>query len=147
MSANTSAPLAELADVAILVDTGPEVVTGSTRMKAATAQKLVLNTFSTATMVRMGKTYSNLMINVVATNAKLRRRMVTMLQQASGVDEAAAERALAEADGQIRPALVALLAGASVADASRVLAELSPDPSRREDPAGIRTATERLREG
>ena len=147
VSANTSAPLAELADVAILVDTGPEVVTGSTRMKAATAQKLVLNTFSTATMVRMGKTYSNLMTDVVATNAKLRRRMVTMLQQASGVDEAAAERALAEADGQIRPALVALLAGASVADASRVLAELSPDPSRREDPAGIRTATERLREG
>ncbi|GAA1389296.1 N-acetylmuramic acid 6-phosphate etherase [Luteococcus peritonei] len=146
VSANPQAPLAELADVAILVDTGPEVVTGSTRMKAATAQKMVLNTFSTATMVRMGKTYSNLMIDVVATNAKLRRRMVTMLQQASGADEQAAERALAEADGQIRPALVALLSDASVDEAARVLAELPPDPSRREDPAGIRTAAERLRQ-
>lgn len=144
VSANPAAPLAELADVAILVDTGPEVVTGSTRMKAATAQKMVLNTFSTATMVRMGKTYSNLMIDVVATNAKLRRRMVTMLQQATGADDAAAEQALADADGQIRPALVALLAGVDVSSAAQALAELPPDPSRVDDPAGIRTAAARL---
>lgn len=144
VSANPAAPLAELADVAILVDTGPEVVTGSTRMKAATAQKMVLNTFSTATMVRMGKTYSNLMIDVVATNAKLRRRMVTMLQQATGADDAAAEGALAQAGGQIRPALVALLAGVDVTAASQALTDLPPDPSRLDDPAGIRTAAARL---
>ncbi len=144
VSANPAAPLAELADVAILVDTGPEVVTGSTRMKAATAQKMVLNTFSTATMVRMGKTYSNLMIDVVATNAKLRRRMVTMLQQATGADDAAAEGALAQAGGQIRPALVALLAGVDVTAASQALTDLPPDPSRVDDPAGIRTAAARL---
>ncbi len=84
--ANPRRRVAASADVHVCVDTGPEVLTGSTRMKAGTAQKLVLNAFSTATMVRLGHTYSNLMTGVVATNAKLHGRMVGILIQASGRD-------------------------------------------------------------
>ncbi|MEK8228295.1 N-acetylmuramic acid 6-phosphate etherase [Oerskovia sp. M15] len=94
VSANPEALLASRVDVAILVDTGPEVVTGSTRMKAATAQKLVLNTFSTATMIRLGKTYSNLMIDVRPTNQKLRARIVRMLVQATGLGTDECEQVL-----------------------------------------------------
>ena len=99
-------------DVFIGVDTGPEVVTGSTRMKAATAQKLVLNAFSTAVMVRLGRVYSNLMIDMVATNAKLRGRMISILVEATGCAEEDCRRALAEADGDLKTALVALVSGA-----------------------------------
>ena len=108
VSANPDAPLAAGVDVAILVDTGPEVVTGSTRMKAATAQKLVLNTFSTATMIRLGKTYSNLMIDVRPTNQKLRARIVRMLVQATGLGSAECEDVLRAADGEVHVALVML---------------------------------------
>ncbi|MFE9233346.1 N-acetylmuramic acid 6-phosphate etherase [Cellulosimicrobium funkei] len=118
VSANPDAPLAAGVDVAILVDTGPEVVTGSTRMKAATAQKLVLNTFSTATMIRLGKTYSNLMIDVRPTNQKLRARIVRMLVQATGLGSAECEDVLRAADGEVHVALVMLLAGVE-ADAAR----------------------------
>jgi N-acetylmuramic acid 6-phosphate etherase len=122
VSANPGAPLAALADVAVLVDTGPEAITGSTRMKAATAQKIVLNTFSTAVMVRLGKTYSNLMVDVRATNAKLRARLVRLLTQATGLEPEECARVLADAAGEVPTALVVLLGGVDVAAARAALA-------------------------
>lgn len=121
VSANPAAPLAEGVDVAILLDTGPEAVTGSTRMKAATAQKIVLNTFSTATMVRLGKTYSNLMVDVRATNAKLRARLVRLLSQATGLEPEVCAPVLTEAGGQVQVALVMLLADVGAASARAAL--------------------------
>lgn len=113
----TSHPGAELtayADHLLAADTGPEVLTGSTRLKAGTAQKLILNMFSTAVMIRLGRTWSNLMVDVVATNAKLRGRVVRILQEASGADDEQARTALDAADGQLKPALLSLLAGVPV---------------------------------
>lgn len=121
ISANPEAPLAAEADLHIGLDTGPEVIAGSTRMKAGTAQKLALNAFSTAVMVRLGRTYSNLMIHLVATNGKLRGRLVSMLVQATGADEAACTDALTAADGEAAVALVALLAGAPADRARQAL--------------------------
>lgn len=144
VSNNPTAPIAEFADVAVLPDTGPEVVTGSTRMKAATAQKMVLNTLSTATMIRLGKTYQNLMINVVATNAKLDKRMVQMVAQASGVDEDVAASLLAEAQGDLRLAIIAALAGAEVERAAGAASAHRPDPNRVGDPSGVRAAVAML---
>lgn len=120
--ANPKAEAAALVDVFIGVDTGPEVVTGSTRMKAGTAQKLVLNTFSTAVMVRLGRVYSNLMIDLVATNAKLRGRMISILMEATGCAEEVCQRALQEADGDLKTALVSLVSGAGIAAARDALA-------------------------
>ncbi|HEX6471158.1 MAG TPA: N-acetylmuramic acid 6-phosphate etherase [Streptosporangiaceae bacterium] len=109
ISSNPASPYAGEVDVHIGVDTGPEVIMGSTRMKAGTAAKLVLNSISTATMVRLGLTYSNLMVGVNATNMKLRARLVRMLVAATGMERAGCERALAEAGGDTRVALVCLL--------------------------------------
>jgi N-acetylmuramic acid 6-phosphate etherase len=108
-------------DVFLGVDTGPEVVTGSTRMKAATAQKLVLNALSTTVMVRLGRVYSNLMVDLVATNAKLRGRMISILMEATGLGEEACRRAIAEADGDLKVALVSVLSGAAMAEARAAL--------------------------
>ncbi|WP_347041347.1 N-acetylmuramic acid 6-phosphate etherase [Brachybacterium nesterenkovii] len=144
VAANVHAALAPLADEAILLDVGPEVVTGSTRMKAATAQKLTLNALSTATMVRLGKTYSNLMIDVRPTNAKLVARTVRMLVQATGAAAARAADVLEAADGSVRVALVALLAGTDVERARAAADRFAPDPARTGDPAGIRSAAESL---
>lgn len=148
VSANPVAPLATLADVAVLPDTGPEVVTGSTRMKAATAQKMVLNAISTAAMVRLGHTYGNLMVDMVPTNAKLRRRSVRMLRQASGRPAPECETALSAA-GDVRTALVALLAGLPAESAGsepvrRALRAYPPDPTRPGDPSGLRSAVAAL---
>ena len=140
ISANPAAELAPLADHPILLDVGPEVVTGSTRMKAGTAQKLTLNALSTATMVRLGTTFGNLMIDVRPTNAKLVARTVRMLVQASGVDPQHAARVLEAAGGSVRVALVALLAGAEVDAAREVLERFPRDAGRLGDPAGIRSA-------
>lgn len=109
VSANPEAEIAGLADVHVCVETGPEVLTGSTRMKAGTAQKLVLNTFSTATMVRLGRTYSNLMTSVVAKNAKLHGRMVAILVEATGADRESCIQVLTESDGDLKVALVRIL--------------------------------------
>lgn len=100
--------LAAHADTVIAVNTGPEAVSGSTRMKAGTAQKLVLNAFSTTLMVRLGKVYGNLMVDVQVTNLKLRRRAARLIQQATGVDAATAERAFDEADGDVKAAIAGL---------------------------------------
>ena len=110
--------LLPLAAVGLVAATGPEAITGSTRMKATTAMKLILNSFSTSLMIRLGKTYSNLMVEVSASNSKLRCRKVRILAEASGEPEAACEIALAEADGDLRLAMVMLLGGVG-ADAAR----------------------------
>jgi len=93
-------------DVLISVPTGPEVVTGSTRMKAGTATKLVLNAISTAAMVRLGKTYSNLMVDVRATNDKLRDRAARLIVELTGLDRAAAFGLLGRAGGHVKTAIV-----------------------------------------
>jgi N-acetylmuramic acid 6-phosphate etherase len=104
-------PLAELADVSIAPVVGPEVVTGSTRLKAGTAQKMVLNMLSTGVMVRLGKTYGNLMVDVQATNAKLRARARRIVAMACGVEEARAAAVLEQAGGEVKTAIVMELAG------------------------------------
>jgi N-acetylmuramic acid 6-phosphate etherase len=120
--------LAAHADVMIAVETGPEPIAGSTRMKAGTAQKLVLNAFSTALMVRLGKVYGNLMVDVQVTNAKLRRRAARIVRQLAGVDAATAERVLAEAGSDVKTAIVALRLGIAVREAPARLAEAGGDP-------------------
>ncbi|GAA4611749.1 N-acetylmuramic acid 6-phosphate etherase [Saccharopolyspora hordei] len=110
------------ADVVIAVDTGPEPISGSTRMKAGTAQKLVLTSFSTAVMIRMGRTYSNLMVSMLATNAKLRGRTISILQEATDASEEECEAALTAADGDLKTALVHLLTGADVESSAAALA-------------------------
>jgi N-acetylmuramic acid 6-phosphate etherase len=95
-------------DVAIVVETGPEPIAGSTRMKAGTAQKLVLNAFSTSLMVRLGKVYGNLMVDVQATNTKLRQRAARLVQRIAGVDEPTARAALGQANGEVKTAIVCL---------------------------------------
>jgi N-acetylmuramic acid 6-phosphate etherase len=112
-----SAPRSELAslgDVEICVDVGPEVISGSTRLKAGTAQKLVLNMLSTIAMVRLGKTYGNLMVDVVASNDKLRSRVRRIVAQATGADGTQLEAALVAAGGDAKVAIVALGAGVDV---------------------------------
>jgi N-acetylmuramic acid 6-phosphate etherase len=111
--------VAEAAEIVIAPLTGPEVIAGSTRMKAGTAQKMVLNMISTATMIRLGRTFGNLMVDMQARNSKLRRRAEHMVAYASGVDTAEAARALDEANGELKTAIVLLFAGIP-ADAARV---------------------------
>jgi N-acetylmuramic acid 6-phosphate etherase len=123
VSANPQSPLAPLADIHVAVDTGPEAITGSTRLKAGTAQKLVLNSLSTAIMIRLGRTYSNLMTDMVASNEKLRARQVRMLAQATGADLDLCGAALAAAGGDPKVALVTLLSPASLNEARQALAD------------------------
>jgi N-acetylmuramic acid 6-phosphate etherase len=103
--------------VTIVVETGPEAITGSTRLKAGTAQKLVLNAFSTALMVRLGKTYRNLMVDVQATNEKLRRRAVRLVTSAAHIDEATAYGALAAANWEVKTAILMVRLSLDVASA------------------------------
>jgi N-acetylmuramic acid 6-phosphate etherase len=111
-----------LVDVTIVIDTGPEPISGSTRMKAGTAQKLVLNAFSSTLMIRLGKVYGNLMVDVQATNAKLRRRAVRLVQESSHAAEPAAERALAESSGDVKTAIAMLRLSISASEARQRLA-------------------------
>lgn len=99
-------PLAQHADIPIVIDSGPEVIMGSTRMKSGTAQKLVLNQLSTAVMIRLGHVHSNLMIDMPATNEKLRHRAVSMVELAAKVPRPVAVQAIREADGNVRLATV-----------------------------------------
>ncbi|GAA1942511.1 N-acetylmuramic acid 6-phosphate etherase [Amycolatopsis minnesotensis] len=108
-------------DVLIAVDTGPEAIAGSTRMKAGTAQKIILTAFSTATMIRLGRTYSNLMVSMRATNAKLRGRTLRILREATGMSPQDCSDALEAADGDLKVALVHLLGGVGVEQAKDAL--------------------------
>jgi len=115
--------LSELVDHEIAVVVGPELVAGSTRLKAGTAQKLILNTISTVSMIRLGKTFGNLMVDVDATNDKLRARVRRIVRQATGASPGAVEAALAESDGEAKVAIVALLTGEDAATARALLAD------------------------
>ncbi|WP_433676463.1 N-acetylmuramic acid 6-phosphate etherase [Microbacterium gorillae] len=122
ISSNPHASLAPLADFDIVLETGAEVLTGSTRLKAATAEKLVLNGFSTALMVAVGRTWGNLMVSVVATNAKLRERTVRILREATGIEDAEARTRLEESGGDLKTAIVMTVAAVTAAEASAALA-------------------------
>ena len=98
--------LSAAVDIPITPVAGPEILSGSTRMKAGTAQKLVLNMLSTGAMIRLGKTYGNLMVDMQSTNAKLRRRAIGIVQRATDIDEAAAADALKAAGGDVKTAIV-----------------------------------------
>ncbi len=119
---NPGAPLALESDIGIVLDTGSELISGSTRLKAGTAQKIALNTFSTAVMVRMHKVYGNLMVDLKPTNAKLARRAVRLTMLATGADEATARRMLEESRFQIKVAIVAIARNTDVEDARARLA-------------------------
>ncbi|RAU93986.1 N-acetylmuramic acid 6-phosphate etherase, partial [Mycobacterium colombiense] len=106
------------ADLVIELLTGPEVLAGSTRLTAGTAQKVVLNALSTSVMIALGKAYGPRMVDVRATNAKVRRRAVRIVRDAAGVDEQTAAIALASAGGHAKTAIVALLAGVDAAEAA-----------------------------
>lgn len=117
VSCNPGAAASPHADVAVEVDTGPEVLTGSTRLKAGAAQKLVCNMITTAEMVQGGKTYRNLMIDMRPTNAKLTDRAERIVAAAADVDRATAAAALVAAGGRAKPATVMLLTGCGVVEA------------------------------
>lgn len=119
---NAGSPAAAAAALAVEVLTGAEIVAGSTRLTAGTTQKVVLNTLSTAVMIALGKTYGPWMVDVRASNEKLRRRALRMVQDITGADEAASAAALKAADGKVKPAVVALLAGIDAAEAAQRLA-------------------------
>ena len=119
--ANRDMPLARLAKIAIGVEVGAEVLTGSTRLKAGTSQKMVLNMLSTAVMVRLGHVYENLMIDMMLTNEKLAERALRMLAEASGKRVSAAEDALRAAGHDMRVALVMLKRGITAGEAKKQL--------------------------
>lgn len=124
--ANSAGPLLESAEHAVLLATGAEVIAGSTRMGAGTAQKVALNLFSTLVMMRLGRVYRGQMVDMRATNAKLRRRAVRMLRGLAGVEEAAAVAALEAAGGQLKVALL-VLRGMAVGEAVAALAAAGGD--------------------
>lgn len=121
VTSNPNSPLAGEADIAISPQTGAEVIMGSSRMKSGTAQKLVLNTLSTGVMIRLGHVYSNLMIDMPATNEKLRNRAVRMVELAAGVQRPAAVQAMREAGGNVKLATVMAKKKIAAGDASELL--------------------------
>jgi N-acetylmuramic acid 6-phosphate etherase len=117
---SAGAPLLEAAEMPVLIETGSEAIAGSTRMKAGTAQKVALNLFSTALMVRLGHVYRGRMVDMQARNAKLRARAVRMMQELTNCSPEQAQSALADADGKVKLAIL-LLRGMSRADAETLL--------------------------
>lgn len=122
VACNDNSALAAFVDVMITPRVGPEIIAGSTRLKAGTATKMVLNMLTTGAMIRLGKTYGNLMVDLRATNTKLVARTRRIVAAVTGVDEAEAERLVAAADGDLKTAVVAHLRGVSPAEARRLLA-------------------------
>lgn len=118
ITCNRPSPLEELAEIGIAPIVGPEVVSGSTRLKAGTAQKMALNMISTGVMIRLGKTYSNLMVDVQPTNSKLRQRARRIVAEATGLNLEKAAEVLQASEGGVKTAIVA------------VLADVSPDVAR-----------------
>lgn len=121
LTCNPGSELEKVAELAIVVETGPEVVSGSTRMKAGTAEKLVLNTLSTGAMVKLGYVYGNLMVNLHQKNNKLIERAINIVQRALGIDRNQARQALREAAHDVPVAIVMAKAGVSRADAEKHL--------------------------
>jgi N-acetylmuramic acid 6-phosphate etherase len=122
LSCNVDAPISREAELAIEIPVGPEVLAGSTRLKAGTAQKLVLNMISTVAMVRLGKTWGNLMVDLRATNEKLRERAIRIVQQVTGASREAAVDALRAADWEVKPAVLVVDRGLDLSEARRLLA-------------------------
>lgn len=123
VTVNARSPLARIADIAIVARVGPEVLAGSTRMKAGTAQKLVLNMLSTTAMVRLGRVYDNWMIDLALTNQKLRRRGLRILAEATGASASRAKHALRQSGHDLRVALIMLETGLPAAAARQRLRE------------------------
>lgn len=121
ITCNPHSRMSEIADIGIDVDVGPEILTGSTRLKSGTASKMVLNMLSTASMVGMGKTYGNLMVDVNPTNLKLMDRATRIIMEATGVDHATARKALDDSNVKPKVAIVMLLKKCSQHDAQRRL--------------------------
>jgi N-acetylmuramic acid 6-phosphate etherase len=121
MANNPGSPLAAAAEVGITLATGPEVISGSTRLKAATAQKIALNTFSSAVMVRLHKVFGNLMVDLRATNAKLIARAQRLTMLATGCSAEQAQRVLSECGWKVKVAIVAIERQCSVSEAQRLL--------------------------
>lgn len=122
LACNRPSPLEAMVDLLIAPVVGPEVIAGSTRMKAGTAQKLVLNALSTTVMIRLGKTFGNLMVDVRPSNQKLWQRAIRIVMQATGLDAAEARRLLEAAGGEPKTAIVMALAGVDAEEARRRLA-------------------------
>ena len=121
LTCNRNSPLERAADFAIVTEVGPEVLAGSSRMKAATAHKMVLNMISTGVMCRLGYVYGNLMVNVWTKNEKLTDRAVRIVEQATGVDHATARSALQASENRTPVAVVMLAAGVGRAQAAAAL--------------------------
>lgn len=121
IACNTNTELAKMVTFPIEVLVGPEVVTGSTRMKAGTAQKMVLNMISTAAMIKLGKVYNNLMVNVQASNEKLRKRTVSIIQELTGVEAQVASRYSTQAGGDARVATLMILLNTDAETAKALL--------------------------
>jgi len=118
IASNAASEIGAIADIAIEVVTGPEFISGSTRLKSGTAQKLVVNMLTTLSMIKLGKTHHGVMVDLLATNEKLHARSIRTVTELTGADVPTAARALAEADGSVKLAILMLSTGAS-ADAAR----------------------------
>jgi N-acetylmuramic acid 6-phosphate etherase len=129
LTSNRNSPARRTAQITIAPQTGPEVIAGSTRMKAGTAQKLILNMLSTTAMIRLGRVYNNWMVDLSMSNAKLRSRGLRILQQATGASATEAKRALSQS-GSLRVALLMLKTGASASEARRRLQRTGGNLSR-----------------
>ena len=121
LSCNLNSELSKFADIAIEVDTGAEILAGSTRLKAGTAQKLVLNMISTVSMIKLGKTYGNLMVDLQVSNIKLRDRAIRIIQAATSCDFKRAQEALQESKDQVKVAIVMILLETSAEKALELL--------------------------
>jgi N-acetylmuramic acid 6-phosphate etherase len=121
VSCNPDSAIAKEADIEICAAVGPEILTGSTRMKSGTAQKLILNMLSTASMIRIGKTYQNLMVDVKASNEKLYARALLIVMQATDCDEQTATVALQKADNEAKLAILMILTNSNPKQASNLL--------------------------
>jgi len=113
LACNANAPLEKEVEIMITLVVGPEVISGSTRLKAGTAQKMVLNMLSTGTMIRLGKTFGNLMVDVQATNHKLQKRALSIVQHATGLDQDAARTLLENSGGEVKTAILVARANIS----------------------------------
>lgn len=121
IACNKGSAVGKAADVAIEVEVGPEVLTGSTRLKSGTAQKLILNMISTGAMVRIGKAYQNLMVDVVQSNQKLQTRAENIVMEATGTDRPTARTTIDAAGGHVKTAIVMILTGRSAGEAEALL--------------------------
>lgn len=123
LTSNKNATISQAAEVNIEVETGPEVITGSTRMKAATAHKLILNMLTTTTMIKIGKVYENLMVDVKVSNYKLKERAINIVSAITGVSYESAKDTLDETNQEVKPAIVMLKANITFEEAKKAIYE------------------------